>query len=71
MVEKVSAPSLDDEFMTTADVSKAIRVPTGTLRWWRNAGVGPKSFKIVGSVRYRRADVDRWLKEQYEMQVGS
>lgn len=38
-----------------------------TLRGWRHRGDrGPKSFKLGGSIRYLRSDVDAWVREQYE-----
>ncbi len=46
-------------------VSDYLGVSTDTLETWRRKGLGPKSIKVgQRHVRYRRADVDRWLDEQ-------
>lgn len=52
-------------FMTTSEVAELLRVPTETVRFWRHAGRGPKSFKIPGGKRvlYNREEVMRWLTE--------
>lgn len=53
--------------LTTAEAAEVLRVPVGTLRYWRHQGTGPKSFKLGAKrVAYMRADVEAWLKEQYE-----
>ena len=41
-----------------------LRVPEGTLRYWRHLGAGPRSFKVGRHVRYWRADLVLWLTEQ-------
>ena len=38
-----------------------LRVPVGTLRYWRHLGAGPHSFKVGRWVRYRRGDVRAWI----------
>jgi DNA-binding transcriptional MerR regulator len=50
--------------MTTEDVSAALGIPVGTLRYYRSCGNGPASFRLAGRVRYRRADVFAWVEEQ-------
>lgn len=50
--------------MTTAEVSTEFKVPVGTLRYYRSAGRGPRSFRLAGRVRYRRADVLAWIAQQ-------
>ncbi|WP_074041024.1 helix-turn-helix transcriptional regulator [Dermacoccus nishinomiyaensis] len=52
--------------LTTAEAAEMLRIPAGTLRYWRHQGTGPKSFKLGAKrVAYMREDVDAWLKEQY------
>ncbi|MCT1985585.1 helix-turn-helix domain-containing protein [Dermacoccus abyssi] len=44
-----------------------LRIPVGTLRYWRHQGTGPKSFKLGAKrVAYMREDVEAWLQQQYE-----
>lgn len=55
-------PSTQDELLTSAQAAQVLNVPVGTLRYWRHAGTGPKSFAIgKRTVRYRRGDLDNWL----------
>ena len=55
------------ELLTTGEVSELLKVPVGTLRYWRSVGVGPKSFTLgARKVAYRRDDVEGWLAAQYE-----
>ena len=53
-----------DEMLTLAEACAFLRVPEGTLRYWRHLGCGPRSFKIGRHVRYWRADLVLWLAEQ-------
>lgn len=51
--------------MTTKQVSEAIGVPVGTLRYWRHCDQGPASFTLNRKkVVYRRSEVERWITEQ-------
>ncbi|VEI03733.1 Predicted transcriptional regulator [Acidipropionibacterium jensenii] len=54
------------EYLTTVQVAGLLNQAAGTLRYWRHEGIGPKSFKLGRSVRYRRADIEAWVTEQYE-----
>jgi hypothetical protein len=50
--------------LTLQEASRLLRVPEGTLRYWRHLGCGPRSFKVGRHVRYWRADLLLWLTEQ-------
>jgi excisionase family DNA binding protein len=52
------------EFMTVDEVAELLTVSPATVRYWRQFRTGPRSFKLGGSVRYRRADVLAWLEDQ-------
>lgn len=55
-----------DELLDTKQVSELTTVPVATLRWWRHAGVGPKSFKLgARKVAYKKSDVVGWVNDQY------
>lgn len=59
---------MDDEpLLTLQEVSDILRVPVATLRYWRHVGTGPKSFRIGQHVRFRRADVNAWVEQQYQL----
>lgn len=55
-----------DKVLTVAEVAEMIRVPEGTLRYWRHVGCGPKSFKMgPRRVVYLEGDVLKWVDAQY------
>jgi hypothetical protein len=53
-----------EEMLTLQEACRFLRIPEGTLRYWRHLGAGPRSFKIGRHVRYWRADLVLWLTEQ-------
>jgi hypothetical protein len=57
-----------DEMLTLREACRFLRVPEGTLRYWRH--LGPRSFKIGRHVRYWRADLVLWLSEQTNRPQG-
>ncbi|ADP78336.1 helix-turn-helix transcriptional regulator [Pseudofrankia inefficax] len=62
---------MTEELMTSRQVSEFLNVPAATLRTWRLRGSGPQSFRLCGTVRYRRSVVEAWLAEQEQAgQVG-
>lgn len=44
------------------EVAAYLGIPVGTLYGWRYKGEGPSGYKVGKHVRYRWADVDRWLE---------
>jgi excisionase family DNA binding protein len=57
----------DDEIgdlLTLHEVADLLRVPEATLRYWRHCNTGPDSYKVGRHIRYRRRDVQAWLREQ-------
>jgi Helix-turn-helix domain len=57
-------PNPGDEMLALQEACRFLRVPEGTLRYWRHLGSGPRSFKIGRHVRYWRTDLILWLTEQ-------
>jgi excisionase family DNA binding protein len=49
---------------TAEQVSEYLGVPPGTVDAWRTRGGGPRFSRVGRHVRYRWADVDRWLDQQ-------
>lgn len=62
--------SLGDEMLSLQEACVLLRVPEGTLRYWRHLGAGPRSFKIGRHVRYWRTDLILWLTEQTNRPQG-
>jgi hypothetical protein len=55
----------EQDLMTRAEVAEMCRQSVETVRYWAYAGKGPKSFRVGKRALYRRADVEKWLREQY------
>lgn len=49
------------KFLTTQEVADLLRTPAETIRYWRNVGKGPKSFKLGRRVLYTEADVQAFI----------
>jgi excisionase family DNA binding protein len=57
----------DDEIgdlLTLREVAQILRVPEATLRYWIHKGTGPTTLKIGRHIRYPRAALQRWMREQ-------
>jgi Helix-turn-helix domain len=52
-----------EDFFDEKEISRILRVSTGTLRAWRCEGRGPRFVKIHHMVRYSRQDVRAWLAQ--------
>lgn len=52
-----------EPLITPEELSAYLQVKTSTLAQWRYRGTGPAFQRLGGHVRYRRADVDRWLED--------
>jgi len=51
-----------DRLMTLEEVGAYLQLPVKTLYDWRHKGWGPRGMLVGRDVRYRRAEVDRWLE---------
>lgn len=61
----MSIPAVQDEILTTAEVSAMTKIPVGTLRYFRYASTGPESFRLGRQVKYRRDAVEKCMKEAH------
>lgn len=55
------------EMLTTPEAARYLRLTERTLAAWRARGEGPSFTRLHLSgrgVRYRRADLDRWIAER-------
>lgn len=48
-----------------------LAVPVNTLYAWRYRGVGPPAIRVGKHIRYRRADVEKWLDSQTDRPGGA
>ncbi|MFG2110160.1 helix-turn-helix transcriptional regulator [Micromonospora sp. LZ34] len=58
-----------NKLLTTKEVLVLLGdVPRSTFYRWRQLGLGPRSIKLPnGEIRYRPADVDKWLRDHEEV----
>lgn len=69
-VQRRFGADLGNEMLTLQESCRFLRVPEGTLRYWRHLGCGPRSFKVGRHVRYWKADLILWLSEQADSPQG-
>lgn len=50
------------KLLASRQLSDILGVPEGTLRYWRNVGLGPVWHKLEGSIRYALEDVEAYLQ---------
>jgi excisionase family DNA binding protein len=48
-------------YLTTAEVAETLRTSPETVRFWRQVGRGPKSFKVGRRVLYAAEDVEAFI----------
>ncbi len=53
------------ELLTIEDVAERLGRPVATLRFWRHAGTGPRSFRLGGKIAYKAVDVESWIEDAY------
>lgn len=58
-----TAGGIDEPLLSPRQVARYLGIPVSTLYQWRYRGEGPPGFKLGNHVRYRRTDVDAWLRE--------
>ena len=49
------------QLLKSRQVAEMLGIPEGTLRYWRNVGIGPVWHKLEGSIRYDVDDVSRYV----------
>lgn len=60
---KVSPALVPDGLLTTADVAHVFRTSDSTVRYWRQQGVGPRSFRAGRRVLYDADDVRAYIQQ--------
>lgn len=54
------------DFMNANQAAEILQVPVSTLRYWRERGEGPASFKIGKRRVYHRAALEQFVTDQIE-----
>ncbi|MGL6236349.1 MAG: helix-turn-helix transcriptional regulator [Segniliparus sp.] len=52
------------DLLSTDEAARFLGLASGTLRFYRHLGKGPKSFICGRLVKYRRSDLVAWLEAQ-------
>ena len=60
-------PDDNAEFLTTEDVAALVRTSQAALYQMRRRGRGPKGFRVVSKLLFKRADIDAWIAQQAEV----
>jgi predicted DNA-binding transcriptional regulator AlpA len=59
-----------ERLLSEAEVAEVLGKPPRTLRQWRYLGAGPRYLKVGATVRYRKADLEAWLRAQEQEPVA-
>ena len=61
-----SAMETLDRLLTVEELADYLGVPIATLYQWRHRGEGPPGFRVGRYIRYRRNDVEQWIRDRLE-----
>jgi excisionase family DNA binding protein len=63
-MSEIATPLFDSDtpLLTTEQLAGLLGLQRDTLYHWRLRGVGPRSIRVGGRLRYRREDVEEWLE---------
>lgn len=51
------------QWFTTTEAARYLRLTEGTLRTFRSTGKGPRYYKVGRAVRYHRAQLDSFITD--------
>lgn len=55
---------MNSDILTTLEAASYLRLSKATLERFRLTGGGPLYAKLGGAVRYRRAELDKWIESR-------
>ena len=55
-----------DRLLTVEELADYLGVPIATLYQWRHRGEGPPGFRVGRYIRYRRNDVEQWIRDRLD-----
>ena len=58
-----------DRLLTVEDLAEYLSVPVATLYAWRYHRQGPPGFRVGRHIRYRWADVEKWINDRIKTDV--
>lgn len=60
---------MTETLMSVEELAAFLAVPVKTVYKWRAEGSGPRAHKVGRHLRFRRADVERWLDQRADAAV--
>ena len=63
-------PTASEPLLSPQEVAEFLGVPVASLQTWRAGRRGPRVYKVGRHVRYRRADVERWLAQRVDVRIA-
>lgn len=64
-------PAAGDTLATAQELAEHFQIPVATIYSWNHKGTGPPPIRLGKHVRYRWADVERWLDHQASQPRGA
>ncbi len=55
---------MSEPLLSVPDISTKLGVPPATIYQWRYLGKGPRGIRVGRHLRFRQADLDKWIEEQ-------
>jgi len=55
--------TMTNDIMTPKDVAEYLKIGNRSIQAWTTSGYIP-AFKLVGSWRYRKSEIDNWLESK-------
>lgn len=54
------------KLITQTEAARYLGVHRRTLRRWIDRGVGPPRYRVATGLKFSRADLDTWLRQNYQ-----
>ncbi len=65
----MAAMEHENRLMGVGELAAYLGVPVKTLYAWRTRNQGPPGFRVGRHLRYRWADVQRWIEQRIEQRI--
>ena len=59
-----------DPLLSAQQLADYLEVPLATIYAWRHRGEGPPGFRAGKHLRFRWADVERWITDRISEHAG-
>ena len=59
-----------EPLLSTQQLANYLEVPLATIYAWRHRGEGPPGFRVGRHIRYRRTDVELWIRGRTSERTG-